>query len=41
MAKTSIAKAIGNLLSTQTYYIPYAIYVDGQVVKLYDSVTTN
>jgi predicted ATPase with chaperone activity len=36
--KTSIAKAIGNLLSTQTIYIPYAIYVDGQVVKLYDSV---
>jgi MoxR-like ATPase len=36
--KTSIAKAIGNLLATQTIYIPYAIYVDGQVVKLYDSV---
>ncbi len=37
--KTSVAKAIGNLLSTQTIYIPYAIYVDGQVVKLYDSVS--
>ena len=36
--KTSIAKAIGDLLSTQAIYIPYAIYVDGQVVKLYDSV---
>ena len=36
--KTSIAKAIGDLLSSQTIYIPYAIYVDGQVVKLYDSV---
>jgi predicted ATPase with chaperone activity len=36
--KTSIAKAIGYLLSQQTIYIPYAIYVDGQVVKLYDSV---
>ncbi len=32
--KTSIAKAIGELLSTQSIYIPYAIYVDGQVVKL-------
>jgi predicted ATPase with chaperone activity len=36
--KTSVAKAIGNLSLTQTMYIPYAIYVDGQVVKLYDSV---
>jgi predicted ATPase with chaperone activity len=36
--KTSIAKAIGYLLSAQTIYIPYAIYVDGQVVKLYDTV---
>src|SRR5512133_2417566 len=36
--KTSIAKAIGNLIMTQNIYIPYAIYVDGQVVKLYDSV---
>lgn len=36
--KTSIAKAIGNLVATQAMYIPYAIYVDGQVVKLYDSV---
>ena len=36
--KTSIAKAIGYLLSNQTIYIPYAIYVDGQVVKMYDTV---
>ena len=36
--KTSVARAIGNLIQTQTMYIPYAIYVDGQVIKLYDSV---
>jgi predicted ATPase with chaperone activity len=36
--KTSIAKAVGNLILTQSMFIPYAIYVDGQVVKLYDSV---
>ena len=36
--KTSIARAVGNLILTQSMYIPYAIYVDGQVVKLYDSV---
>lgn len=36
--KTSIARAIGNLVQSQTMYIPYSIYVDGQVIKLYDSV---
>ncbi len=36
--KTTIAQAIGNLVLTQAMYIPYAIYVDGQVIKLYDSV---
>lgn len=36
--KTSIARAIGNMRGTDTMYIPYAIYVDGMVVKLYDSV---
>jgi energy-coupling factor transporter ATP-binding protein EcfA2 len=36
--KTSVARAIGNLITTQTMYIPYAIYVDGQVIKLFDSV---
>ena len=36
--KTSVAKAIGNMILTQSMYIPYAIYIDGQVVKLYDSV---
>jgi SpoVK/Ycf46/Vps4 family AAA+-type ATPase len=31
--KTSIARAIGNLIMTQNIYIPYSIYVDGQVIK--------
>jgi MoxR-like ATPase len=36
--KTSVAKAFGNLILSQTMYIPYALYLDGQIVKLYDSV---
>ena len=36
--KTSIARAIGNLIESQPLYIPYALFVDGQVIKLYDSV---
>ncbi|MEK7394251.1 MAG: ATP-binding protein, partial [Fibrobacterota bacterium] len=37
--KTSIARAFGNLALAQTMYIPFAIYLDGQVIKLYDAVT--
>jgi MoxR-like ATPase len=36
--KTSVAKAFGNLVLSQVMYIPYALYLDGQVIKLYDSV---
>jgi predicted ATPase with chaperone activity len=36
--KTSIARAIGNLIMTQNIFIPYSIYIDGQVVKMYDTV---
>ncbi len=36
--KTTIARAIGSMTSRGTMYIPYSIYIDGQVVKLYDSV---
>jgi predicted ATPase with chaperone activity len=36
--KTSIARAIGNMTLQEDMYIPFAIDVDGQVVKLYDSV---
>jgi len=37
--KTSIARAFGNLVLSQSMYIPYAIYLDGQVIKLYDAVS--
>ncbi|GAB4578532.1 MAG: AAA family ATPase [Anaerolineales bacterium] len=36
--KTSIARAIGNLVSRGTMYIPYAIFNEGQVITLYDNV---
>ncbi|MCE1254980.1 MAG: AAA family ATPase [Anaerolineae bacterium] len=36
--KTSVARLIGDIVLTQAMYIPYAIYVDGQVIKVYDSV---
>jgi hypothetical protein len=36
--KTSIARAVGSMILKENMYIPYSIYVDGQVVKLYDSV---
>ncbi len=36
--KTSIARSIGGMISQGTVFIPHAIYIDGQVVKLYDSV---
>ncbi len=36
--KTSIARAIGTLNPHERMYIPYAIYIEGQVVKVYDSV---
>lgn len=36
--KTTIAKAIGGIVLSESMWIPYAIYIDGQVVKLYDTV---
>jgi predicted ATPase with chaperone activity len=36
--KTSVARAIGNLILSQSMYIPFAMFVEGQVIKLYDSV---
>jgi len=36
--KTSIAQAIGEILLEEDMYIPFAIDIDGQVVKMYDSV---
>ncbi|MBN1305011.1 MAG: AAA family ATPase [Anaerolineales bacterium] len=37
--KTSVARAFGNLIQSQDMYIPYALYLDGMVVKLYDEVS--
>lgn len=36
--KTSVARAIGNMIMSQSIYIPYSVYVDGQVIKVFDSV---
>ena len=36
--KTSVAKAFGNLVLSQVMYIPFSLFLGGQVVKLYDSV---
>jgi predicted ATPase with chaperone activity len=36
--KTSVARAIGSMMLQQNLYIPYAIFVDGQVIKLYDAI---
>jgi len=36
--KTSIAHAVGKLILREAMYIPYALYIDGQVAKLFDSV---
>ncbi len=37
--KTSIARAFGNLVLSQNMYIPFALYLDGQVIKVYDAVS--
>ncbi|MDX1435468.1 MAG: AAA family ATPase [Anaerolineales bacterium] len=36
--KTSIAQAVGNMIGGGSIYIPFSLYVDGHVVKMYDSV---
>jgi len=36
--KTSIAEAIGQLLLEGTIFIPYAIEIDGQLVRVFDNV---
>jgi predicted ATPase with chaperone activity len=36
--KTSIARAIGSMILRESIYIPYSIFIEGQIVKLYDSV---
>jgi len=36
--KTSIARAVGKMIMQESIFIPYSLYIEGQVVKLYDSV---
>jgi predicted ATPase with chaperone activity len=36
--KTSIAEAIGSMLMEGDIYIPYAVEVEGQIIKVYDNV---
>jgi predicted ATPase with chaperone activity len=36
--KTSIARAVGDMILGESMFIPYSVYIDGQVVKIYDSV---
>lgn len=37
--KTSIAEAIGSLLMEGDMYIPYAVEVEGQIIKVFDEVS--
>lgn len=36
--KTTIAESIGGMILTNDIYIPYAVEVDGQIVKVYDEI---
>ncbi len=36
--KTAIGESIGRMVLTENIYVPYAVEVDGQVMKVYDSV---
>ena len=36
--KTSIARAIGNITLQEDIYVPFAVDVDGQIIKVYDNV---
>jgi len=36
--KTSIARAIGKMILGEDMYIPYAVDVEGQIIKIYDNV---
>jgi predicted ATPase with chaperone activity len=37
--KTTIAEGIGKMVLGNDMYIPYAIEIDGQIVKMYDEIT--
>jgi predicted ATPase with chaperone activity len=36
--KTAIGESIGRMVLTENIYVPHAVEVDGQVIKVYDSV---
>ncbi len=36
--KTTIAESIGRMILTNDMYIPYAVEVDGQIIKVYDEI---
>lgn len=36
--KTTIAEAIGRMILKEDMYIPYAVEVDGQIIKVYDEI---
>lgn len=36
--KTTIAESIGRMILTDDMYIPYAVEVDGQIIKVYDEI---
>ncbi|MEM5773586.1 MAG: ATP-binding protein [Anaerolineaceae bacterium] len=36
--KTSVARALGDLYGTQDIYVPFALYIDGQIIKFFDNV---
>jgi len=36
--KTTIAESIGRMVLTTDMYIPYAVEIDGQIVKVYDEI---
>jgi predicted ATPase with chaperone activity len=36
--KTVIAESIGKMILEDTIYVPYAVHVDGQVIKVFDNV---
>jgi len=36
--KTAISESIGEMILGESIYIPYAVYVDGQVIKVFDNV---
>ncbi len=36
--KTSVARALGDLYGSQNIFVPFALYIDGQIIKLFDNV---